>query len=303
MNLIKADEYLHPPGKQQKWRESYYFNWADLENKVSGFSTIGILPKEKRRELVFVLFLEDGNEIYYKELYLEHYENDVVTMLKDKRLSYSLKKPFESWDINYKSRKLNLKIDFKTRFPTYYFGKKSSASWHQHFEASGVIKGVIIFKDGTKINVDGFGQRDKSWGLRDWHQFEKWYAAHFQFKNWSCTFRKDYINGNINLSGCISKNNKNIPLKSLEINTINDKDTFYSPISTIYELEDINDCIYKIKAERINKNSFIRFVRQFSEGYTELFEQMVIMTNMDTAEIGSGMMEHLRTKKSKLEKN
>jgi len=55
--------------------------------------------------------------------------------------------------------------------------------------------------------------------------------------------------------------------------------------------------IYNIKAERIGKKSFIRFVREFSGGYTELFEQMAIMKNLDTGEIGSGMFEQLRTSK------
>jgi hypothetical protein len=54
---------------------------------------------------------------------------------------------------------------------------------------------------------------------------------------------------------------------------------------------------YRIKAERIDENSYVRFARQFSGGYTELFEQMVIMKNLDSGEIGTGMMEHLRTLK------
>ena len=46
--LIGADEFLHQPTSESKWRESYYFNWVDLENEISGFSTIGIVPNEKR---------------------------------------------------------------------------------------------------------------------------------------------------------------------------------------------------------------------------------------------------------------
>ena len=297
MDLIEADEYLHPPTKESKWRESYYFNWVDLENKISGFSTIGIVPNENRREMVFFLFLEDKKEIYYKEPLLESYEKNIEPMLQDKRLSYSLIKPFKLWHISYKSRKLKFDISFKTRFPTFYFGKDSSASWHQHFEASGTIKGELRYYDGSKINISGFGQRDKSWGYRDWHQFDKWYAGHFQFKEWSCAFRKDHAKDRIDLSGHISNKKGNLPLKSLEINTTNDKDQFESPLTTVYRVEDNKGNIHQIKAERISKDSFIRFARNYPQGYTELFEQMVIMTNMDTGEIGSGMMEHLRTKK------
>ncbi len=293
--LNKSDEYLHKPTKELKWRESYYFNWVDLENKISGFSTIGILPNEKRCELVFLLFLKDRNEIYYKEPLLDKFDEDINTMLREKRLSFVLIDPFKEWQINYISRNLSFDITFETRFPTYNFGADSSASWHQHFEASGKIFGIINFKNGKSIKISGYGQRDKSWGYRDWHQFEKWDAGHFQFEKWSCAFRKDKIKQKVDLSGHISNKSDNIPLKEVLIETELDRDQFKSPLSSIYNITDINDNHYKIKAQRLKKESFIRFVREFEGGFTELFEQMVIMEDLDTGEIGSGMMEHLRT--------
>lgn len=293
--LNGSDEYLHNPTKELKWRESYYFNWVDLENKISGFSTIGILPNEKRREFVFFLFLKDRNEIYYKEPFLDKFDEDINTMLREKKLSYVLIDPFKEWQINYASRKLSFNITFETRFPTYNFGVDSSASWHQHFEASGKISGVINFKNGKSIKISGYGQRDKSWGYRDWHQFDKWYAGHFQFNKWACAFRKDEIKQKADLSGHISNKSGNIPLKEVSIETELDRDQFKSPLSSIYNITDTFDNHYRIKAQRIKNDSFIRFVREFNRGFTELFEQMVIMEDLDTGEIGSGMMEHLRT--------
>jgi hypothetical protein len=299
MNLNKFDEYLHEPTDELKWRESYYFNWVDLENKISGFSTIGILPNENKREFVFLLFLGNKNEIYYTEPQLDNYDEDISYMLKEKRLEYVLIEPLKKWQINYTSRKLSFNITFDTRFPTYHFGIDSSASWHHHFEASGKIFGYVEFKTGEKIKIEGFGQRDKSWGYRDWHQFDKWYAGHFQFKDWSCAFRKDKVQDKVDLSGHISNKYGNFPLKSVKIETKFDKDQFKSPLSSVYTITDINDKLYKIKAYRIKNDSFIRFVRDFDDGFTELFEQMVITENLDTDEIGSGMMEHLRTIKIK----
>ena len=299
MGLNDSDEYLHIPTDEAKWRESYYFNWVDLKNKISGFSTIGIVPNEKKREFVFFLFLPDRNEIYYKEPSLDRFDENINTMLREKRLKYTMIEPFNKWQIRYTSRKLILNLIFETRFPVYNFGVDSSASWHQHFEASGKILGTISFKDGEEIEFKGFGQRDKSWGYRDWHQFDKWFAGHFQFKTWSCTFRKDKIKHSVDLSGHISNNSRNIALKKVSIETIQSKDQFKSPISAIYTIIDKNDYHYTIKAQRIKEDSFIRFVREFDGGFTELFEQMAIMEDLDTGEIGSGMMEHLRTIKIK----
>jgi hypothetical protein len=294
-DYVDADDYLHQPTDELKWREAYYWNWADLESKISGFSTIGIVPNEKRREFVFLLFYDGKREFYYREPETLQFSDKVEEMLTDKKLSYKCIKPLQTWKIEYMGRKLQLDITFDTRFYLYDFGRDSSASWHRHFEASGVISGELSFKDGKAIKINGYGQRDKSWGYRDWFEFEKWYATHFQFKDWNCGMRKDYRKDRIDLSGSVSDKDGTLPLAEFEIETINDTDKFNSPLISTYYMKDQGGNEYRIKAERINKNSFVRFARQFPGGYTELFEQMVIMKNLDTGEIGTGMMEHLRT--------
>ena len=59
-----SDDLLHNPDKTLKWRESYYFNWIDFNNKISGFSTIGILPNEKRREFVCIIKFSSFNFLF-----------------------------------------------------------------------------------------------------------------------------------------------------------------------------------------------------------------------------------------------
>ena len=294
-DYIDADDFLHQPSSESKWREAYYWNWADLESNISGFSTIGIVPNENRREFVFLLFWDGNREFYYREPELEQYKGDVNMMLQEKKLSYKLIKPLQTWQISYKGRKVQLDLTFDTRFYLYDFGRDSSASWHRHFEASGIITGEISFKDGTTRKINGYGQRDKSWGFRDWFQFDKWYATHFQFKDWNCGMRKDYHHNHIDLSGSVSDKDGTLPLAEFEIETVNDTDKFNSPLTATYYMKDVGGTEYRIKAERIDKTSFVRFARQFLGGYTELFEQMVIMKDLDTGEIGTGMMEHLRT--------
>lgn len=297
--LTESDELLHQPDSRQKWRESYYFNWADAENNVSGFTTIGILPNEKRREFVFLLFIDDETEVHYQEPPLEKYVEDINEMLTDNSLTYQLVSPFQTWKILYTSPKLEFNLTFETRFPTHDFGRDSSASWHGHFEASGKVNGHIAFEDGTKRNISGYGQRDKSWGYRDWHQFDKWYATHIQFEDWSCGFRKDHQGNQIDLSGSIATKSGNTPLSKVEIETVNDTDQFQTPLTSTYHITDINGNTYTVKSKRLGKNTYLRFARDFPGGYTELFEQMVIMESMETGEIGTGMAEYLRTVRSK----
>ena len=297
--IKEEDELLHQATNEEKWRESYYFNWVDSENKISGFSTIGILPNQNKKEFVFVLFSDKDSYFYYKEPMLEKNVNDIDITLQDKRLSYKMIIPFKEWQITYKDKKIDFNLKFTTRFKTFSFGTSSSASWQQHYEASGIVDGKIKFENDANIKViKGYGQRDKSWGFRDWHQFNKWYAGHFQFKNWAAAFRKDFRKNQMDLSGYVINENLISRISYLEIETSNDNDRFKSPLTSIYNITSEDKKEYKIKAERIATNSYARFARDFQDGYTELYEQMVIVKDLKTNEIGTGMSEELRTIKN-----
>jgi hypothetical protein len=297
--LNDTDELLHKPENILKWREAYYWNWIDLDNKITGCSTIGILPNENCREIFFFLFVDKKRIIYYREPPLVENISDINEMLRDKRLTYKLIKPFQTWEIIYKCPEFEFKIYWDTRFPTYYFKKDFSVAWHTHFESSGVITGDIKYKDGTHKKIRGYGQRDKSWGIRDWHGVDHWIAGQFQFKNWNCGLRKDYFKDKLDVSGYIAAKNEIIPIKDVEIDIINGNDKLKTPLITTYQITDVKNKEYNIEARLIDKNSIFRFVRQFPDGYTELFEEMVIMKDLDNNEIGSGMSEHLRTAKWK----
>ncbi len=297
-NTLKDDdELLHKPGEIQKWREAYYWNWIDLGNRITGCSTIGIIPNEQRRELFFSLFVDNKRIIYYREPILHKYVEDIEIMLRDKRLAYNLITPFQNWEIIYNCTKFEFKINWDTRFNTHVFKNDFSVAWHTHFESSGIITGEFIYRDGKVRKIRGFGQRDKSWGIRDWHGVDHWIAGQFQFKDWNCGLRKDYYQNKIDVSRYIADNNGTIPIRDVEIDIIDDNDKLKTPLITTYHITDVHGKNYNIEAKLIDKNSIFRFARQFPDGFTELFEEMVVMKDLDNNEIGSGMSEHLRTEK------
>ena len=65
--VTESDEYAHTADEEPTWRESYYFNWVDIDAGISGFSTIGLLPNTKKREFVFTLFHGYEREVYFQE--------------------------------------------------------------------------------------------------------------------------------------------------------------------------------------------------------------------------------------------
>jgi len=156
------DDYLHQPEDHPDWRESWYFNWVDLESEISGFSTIGVLPHQPKREFVFALFVQGNPEFYFAEP-KEPVPKEFSSVLDDGTLSYELVTPFDDWRIHYTSSRFQAELRWQQRFPACDFGTGSGTSWGQHLEQSGHVTGLITDPNGRVHYLEGYGQRDKSW--------------------------------------------------------------------------------------------------------------------------------------------
>jgi hypothetical protein len=201
------DDYLHSPKAHPDWRESFYFNWVDLESEISGFSTIGVLPHQPKREFVFALFVQGNPEFYFAEP-KEALPEKFTSVLDDGTLSYELVKPFSDWRIHYTSPRLRADLRWQQRFPACDFGTGSGTSWGRHLEQSGIVTGHITYPNGRTHHLKGYGQRDKSWGVRNWH-IDEWFALHAQFEDLMIGLRYDTIQGKGHLSGCVSSKDGN----------------------------------------------------------------------------------------------
>lgn len=289
--LESTDEYAHQPSERPDWRESYYFNWVDLENDISGFTTIGLLPNARKREFVFAIFHKDLQEIHYLEPD-EEVPSDFHESLTNGILSYEIVKPLEEWRIRYEAKKVTAEISWKGRFPAYDFGFGSGTSWSGHFEQSGIVTGEVGFEDASILNFKGLGERDKSWGARDWH-IESWYALHAQFKDISIGLRRDIVDGTPHSSGGISTVDSHVPITKVELQTeyIDEK----MPAAAETKVFGEDGSCYTLKSRIISDYSFVRFAREFSAGTTELWEEMAIHECEELGETGTGLLEWLFT--------
>ena len=293
VELLDTDEYAHTPTERRDWRESYYFNWVDLDTGVSGFSTIGLLPKDSKREFVFALFNNGERDIYFVEPEGE-VPPDFHMSLSDGVLSYVLVEPFKEWRIRYKGKKIDASIEWTGRFPAYDFGQGSGTSWEGHFEQSGHVRGTIIFSDGRTIEFDGLGERDKSWGSRDWH-IENWYALHAQFDEMSIGLRLDTVKGKIHPSGGISTVDGHSPIVRVDLETIYHNEQPRLPAGALTKVFGEDGSCYTLRSSMISPTSFVRFTREFPGGSTELFEEMAVHECLELKSQGSGLLEWLFT--------
>jgi hypothetical protein len=112
---------------------------------------------------------------------------DSVVLPQDTRvrnLHYEMVEPFRQWRLILDGNKKSMDLHFETFTPVYdYNAEKRSLSSkvaQEHYEQSGAVKGVLRAR-GNEIKIDGTGQRDHSWGIRDWGGVEgwKWITAQF----------------------------------------------------------------------------------------------------------------------------
>lgn len=294
--LTESDEYAHTADEKPDWRESYYFNWVDLDTGISGFSTIGLLPNTKKREFVFALFYDNEREVYFQEPD-GPFSDDFSESLTDGTLTYKLVEPLKEWHIIYNGDKIKADIVWPARFPAYDFGSGSGTSWAGHFEQSGAPHGTIEFPDGKIVKFKGYGERDKSWGSRDWH-IESWFALHAQFDDVSIGLRRDEVKGAVHSSGGISNADGHESIKSVDVATETHSE-FGIPVGAKTRIVGTDGSVYNLRSKLISPKSFVRFAREFPGGTTELYEGMAVHTCKELGTTGTGLIEWLFTHPAK----
>lgn len=183
--ITEQDEQLHPPGTDRNWQESYYFNWAQPDGSSLGLTRIGFNPVTGRGDAMLLLMSRDGVEAVYAGRGLPlpaDFPMDPSRGVRLGALTYTMDEALGAWRLRLDSRtKVDLTwkaftpaIDFAHSFP----GDAELAQ--RHFEQSGTVTGTVTV-DGVSRPVDGLGQRDKSWGVRDWAGIDgwEWIAAQF----------------------------------------------------------------------------------------------------------------------------
>ena len=203
IRLEPEDEYTHTPDAAANYNESMYFNMFDPEKQIGGWFRLGNRPNEGHAEMSVCLYMPDGQVGFmYARPGIDNNDAmdagglrfDVVEPFKRLKLTYKgkillLDKPFEMANPGQafkNNRTVDCEVELNYEGVSPMFGgetvredgkpiemdpEKSFAKAHyeQHMAASG-----HFIVDGTKINVAGFGLRDKSWGPRYWQAIH-WY--------------------------------------------------------------------------------------------------------------------------------
>jgi hypothetical protein len=251
MGTVSAsDEQPHAVEGDGQWSESYYFNLYDPKSGLGGFTRIGVRPNEGTMDVGLSFFLPDGGFVHVRHVKPQHTN---TSDLEVEGVRYELVKPLERWRLTYdgpshslpsardagnreawkKSRLERLIVDLtfdaihppagaggdRPAPPSGAAAAAAGGVAKGHFEQAGRWSGTV-WVSGDEYAIHAWGNRDKSWGVRNWQAPRMW-------RWFSLNFGDDCAMGAVRLlmsdadvqRGWIYRDGRNVSVRGLELRT------------------------------------------------------------------------------------
>jgi hypothetical protein len=176
------DELPHDPGSDPAWQESVFLHWYDPKVGVGGVHRIGHEVSAGLTAVWCGVVSRDGVRFRRNQVVSYRPEDrlpDGFAAGPGQRMTFD---PQPRLSVREEGCELDLLVsDLYPR--TDFFPKDSSVTTEfaaHHFEASSRITGTAVL-GGTTYEIDGFGHRDHSWGVRRWDTLlsHRWVSGTF----------------------------------------------------------------------------------------------------------------------------
>lgn len=178
--LASSDEGRHPPGSEALWNESWYFDWATDDGRLGGYVRLGLYPNlgvawywaclvGEDRPLVTVIDHEvplpgSGLEVRSEGLWAAHNTETAFDhwSLGCEAFAVGVDDPA---DVYGELRGDRVPFGFDLEWET--VGGVYPYPGVDRYEVPCRVTGDVLVGQ-ERLAIDGSGQRDHSWGVRDW---------------------------------------------------------------------------------------------------------------------------------------
>ena len=205
MTLSVADDGFHAYGRDPLWQESWYFDWSQDDGSVAGFARQGFYANLGEAWFWLYLFV-DGRTIAVRDHHVPlgdrwgRHEHRTDSLWWD----FRPQEPLQAWSLQAETFGIavddpaefltaevgdrvavGLDISFEALAPPYQWRlaagrpRDDDGTPSSRYEQFGSWSGDILLGDRT-IHLDGRGERDHSWGRRDWWS-APWIYTAFNF--------------------------------------------------------------------------------------------------------------------------
>ena len=301
--MAQNTDVLHEFGTSAEWSESFYFSFYDHPSGIFAFMRIGLKPNKKEKEMFCNLLMPDGTFIGTKDQV--PYDG---TELAAKGLKFTKIEPEKRWNLSFagtllrfgadtpKPENVSFSIDYEAINPMFNYrecvsGEKEKISRKiasEHFEQYGRLKGALKI-GGSGYLIDGMGERDHSWGVRDWNAAKLWLWLNCQFSE-DCAFNATKLKveaGDVD-AGYMYIGGNNIPLTKVNVDTAYDQNGGPTSIKMVFT--------DKVGAEHIVEAAVLRtatlpFKSRDGKSLSILYEPLAKYTMENR--VGYGVAEYL----------
>ncbi len=195
-NVDPTDEGRHPPGDEELWGESYYLDFTADGGEIAGYTRLGVYPNLGVTWWTTAIVGQDRPLFSSIDHYLplaavpEATDRRVVVVDSNElSVEYVSRDPLRTMSVRGRAparalesatdvyagqagvpTSIELDLTWRTDGVPYHYDVTS------RYEIPCLVTGEIRLGDET-IPIDGQGQRDHSWGVRDWWAFGWCWAA------------------------------------------------------------------------------------------------------------------------------
>jgi hypothetical protein len=318
-----VEQLTHPNFRTEnpEWNESYYFVFYDTKNNLGGMTRIGFKPNKQEGMAFFFLFLPSGSAAgYYAEKKIKDYTKSIkvggITHWCQEKTKWSynfkgnmifVKNPEDLPEVRKQpkliigNQKVNMDILFKPINEPYEYsqhmtsesleiGKKAG---DKHWEQIATLSGNIQIANENFLIKNALGQRDHTYGVRDWTGVGNW----LYYVVW---FNKDLAinpaaiiteNGQMSTGGFIFRNGNNIPLRTINVVDQKFREDGVLPVSSELYIVDALGDTHTLKA-RVGPIIPVPFVDH--EGNQSILVQSMGSFELNGIKGGYGSFETLR---------
>lgn len=184
--VLPDDEARHAPDAEDLWNESYYCDFVNADGSLGGWLRLGLYPNRKVAWWTAWIVrpgLPGIASVNYEMPVPPH--NGLVSESEDgERVEIDLRRPLEEFrlaashlmgkefaapedaytDTHWQPLLLDVDLTWTTDGTPYHYDLTT------RYEIPCLVTGTVTV-DGETFDVDGQGQRDHSWGVRDWWAF------------------------------------------------------------------------------------------------------------------------------------
>jgi Ecdysteroid kinase-like family len=189
-----ADEGVHQPGAEPLWSESWYADFVDVAQGVGGWFRLGVIPNENRAWVNALLCGPGIPTIAVNDFEAALPDDAGVVSTDAVELTHTATEPLQTYHVRVRGRgeayddpsallrgeggravELSMDLTWTTAGTPYQYRLTP------RYEIPCTVSGTVV-ADGRTFALTGVpGQRDHSWGVRDWWGMDwVWSALHLQ---------------------------------------------------------------------------------------------------------------------------